>query len=188
MASAGIPNACAFSNSPLILDAPSSSENSVCVCRWTKLFAAIGSREAPPIDCHAGLGVEVIPEDPVDNVGISYMLVILPARRLHSAPAHGQDGEPESPTMKLSYSSIDTYETCPARYKFQYEDKLPRQETPALSFGDVLHRVLYRFHNRPVPVAPSLEEMHEMLEDEWSDKVFTTGSDATLYREHAWQI
>ena len=90
--------------------------------------------------------------------------------------------------MKLSYSSIDTYETCPARYKFQYEDRLPRQETPALSFGDVLHRVLYRFHNRPVPVAPSLEELHEMLEDEWSDHVFATESDASLYREHAWQI
>src|SRR5438552_7335875 len=69
MASAGIPNACAFSNSPLILDAPSSSENSVCVCRWTKLFAAIGSREAPPIGCHAGLGVEVIPADPCGQRG-----------------------------------------------------------------------------------------------------------------------
>jgi RecB family exonuclease len=90
--------------------------------------------------------------------------------------------------MKLSYSSIDTYETCPAKYKFQYEDRLPRSETPALSFGDVLHRVLYRFHNRPVPFAPSLEELHEMLEDEWRSEVFVTDSDGELYRQHAWQI
>src|SRR5438874_1788724 len=116
------------------------------------------------------------------------MLVILPARRLHSAPAHGQDGAPGSHAMKLSYSSIDTYETCPARYKFQYEDRLPRSQTPALSFGDVLHRVLYRFHNRPVPVAPSLEDLHDMLEDEWRDDAFVTDSDGELYRQHAWQI
>jgi len=58
--------------------------------------------------------------------------------------------------MKLSYSSISTYETCPAKYKFQYEDRLPTTGSPALSFGDVLHRTLHRFHNRPVPVAPSL--------------------------------
>jgi putative RecB family exonuclease len=63
--------------------------------------------------------------------------------------------------MKLSYSSISTYETCPAKYKFQYQDRLPTTGSPALSFGDVLHRTLYRFHDRPVPVAPSLEEMFE---------------------------
>ena len=66
--------------------------------------------------------------------------------------------------MRLSYSSVDTYESCPARFKFQYEDSLPRKPSPALSFGDSLHQALYHFHNRPVPVPPSLPELQEMLD------------------------
>jgi putative RecB family exonuclease len=90
--------------------------------------------------------------------------------------------------MKLSYSSINTYETCPAKYRFQYQDKLPTSGSPALTFGDVLHRTLYRFHNRPVPVAPSLDELLEMLTDEWSGDAFLDHSEEQLYVDHARQI
>ena len=69
--------------------------------------------------------------------------------------------------MRLSYSSISTYETCPAKYRFQYEERLPTTTSPALSFGDSLHRALRRFHDRPVPVAPSIEELHDILQSEW---------------------
>ncbi|TMK86401.1 MAG: PD-(D/E)XK nuclease family protein [Actinobacteria bacterium] len=90
--------------------------------------------------------------------------------------------------MRLSYSSISTYETCPAKYRFQYEDKLPRSGSPALSFGDTLHRTLYRFHDRPVPVAPSLEELHEMLQLEWASEGYRDPSEELLYLDHARQI
>jgi RecB family exonuclease len=90
--------------------------------------------------------------------------------------------------MKLSYSSINTYETCPAKYRFQYEERLPTGSSPALTFGDVLHRTLYRFHDRPVPVAPSLPDLLEMLEDEWSGTGFLDESEQRLYRDHARQI
>jgi putative RecB family exonuclease len=90
--------------------------------------------------------------------------------------------------MKLSYSSISTYETCPAKYKFQYEDRLPTTSSPALSFGDALHRTLHRFHNRPVPVAPSLDELHEMLDDEWVGDGYRDPGEEALYRDHARQI
>jgi putative RecB family exonuclease len=90
--------------------------------------------------------------------------------------------------MRLSYSSISTYETCPAKYRFQYEDRLPTGSSPALSFGDSLHKALYRFHDRPVPVAPSLEELHEMLEGEWSSDGYRDESEEKLYREHGHQV
>jgi RecB family exonuclease len=86
--------------------------------------------------------------------------------------------------MRLSYSSIDTYETCPARFKFRYEDRLPKAPSPALSFGDSLHRALYLFHSRPVPVAPSLEELHEMLEVCWVSDGYSNGSEERMYRDH----
>ncbi len=90
--------------------------------------------------------------------------------------------------MRLSYSSISTYETCPAKYKFQYEEKLPTTSSPALAFGDALHRTLHRFHDRPVPVAPSVEELHEMLDAEWVDDGYRDPGEEALYREHARQV
>lgn len=90
--------------------------------------------------------------------------------------------------MRLSYSSINTYETCPAKYRFQYEERLPSTPSPALSFGDSLHQALYRFHNRAVPVAPPLEELHEILDAVWVSEGFTNGSEERTYREHGHQV
>jgi RecB family exonuclease len=90
--------------------------------------------------------------------------------------------------LRLSYSSISTYETCPAKFKFQYEDKVPTASSPALSFGDSLHQALHRFHSRPVPVAPSLPELHEMLDMVWVRDGFTTESEEHMYLEHGRQV
>jgi RecB family exonuclease len=93
-----------------------------------------------------------------------------------------------SSRTRLSYSRIDTYETCPAKYKFQYEDRVPGRPSPVLSFGDSLHRALYHFHNRPVPVAPSLEELHELLEAVWVADGFETEPEERMYLDHGKQI
>jgi RecB family exonuclease len=90
--------------------------------------------------------------------------------------------------MKLSYSSINTYETCPAKWRFQYEERLPTSRSPALAFGDSLHRALYRFHDRPVPVAPSLEELWSFLEEEWVSEGYRDPSEERPYRDHARQV
>jgi RecB family exonuclease len=90
--------------------------------------------------------------------------------------------------MRLSYSSIDTYETCPAKFKFAYEDRLPRRPSPALSFGDSLHRALQCFHNRPVPVPPAREELLEMLDAVWVSEGYRDASEERTYRDHARQV
>ena len=90
--------------------------------------------------------------------------------------------------MRLSYSSISTYERCPAAFKFQYEDRLPTSSSPALAFGDSLHRALHRFHDRPVPVAPTIDELDEMLAGEWNPDGYRDPSEEALYREHAHQV
>ena len=94
----------------------------------------------------------------------------------------------ETTPMRLSYSSINTYETCPAKFRFQYEDRVPQAPSPALSFGDSLHQALHLFHNRPVPVAPSLEELQEMLEATWVSEGFSGESEERTYRDHGRQV
>jgi putative RecB family exonuclease len=90
--------------------------------------------------------------------------------------------------MRLSYSSISTYETCPAKYRFQYQERLPTASSPALAFGDSLHRALHRFHDRPVPVAPTLEELHQMLDDDWVGDGYRDPEEESLYLDHARQV
>jgi len=90
--------------------------------------------------------------------------------------------------MRLSYSSISTYETCPAKYRFQYEDRLPQVPSPALAFGNSLHQALHRFHGRPVPIAPSLDELYEMLESVWVREGYADGSEEQAYLDHARQV
>jgi putative RecB family exonuclease len=90
--------------------------------------------------------------------------------------------------MRLSYSSINTYETCPAKFKFQYEDRIPQAPSAALAFGDSLHRALHLFHDRPVPVPPSLAELHEMLEISWVSSGFAEESEEAMYRTHGRQV
>ena len=99
-----------------------------------------------------------------------------------------QDRGGDSARVKLSYSSMDTYETCPAKYRFQYEERLPTQRSPALAFGDSLHRALYRFHDRPVPVAPTLPELHAFLDEEWIGEGYRDASEERLYRDHGRQV
>jgi putative RecB family exonuclease len=89
--------------------------------------------------------------------------------------------------VKLSYSAIDTYETCPAKFRFRYQDRVPAGPSPILAFGDSLHRALHRFHSRPVPVAPSLPELLEYLDDEWVTEG-TAEAEQAAYRQHARQV
>src|SRR2546428_9061074 len=96
--------------------------------------------------------------------------------------------EATSQVRRLSYSSIQTYETCPAKYRFQYEERLPTTSSPALAFGDSLHRALHRFHDRPVPVAPPLEELHELLSNEWVSDGYRDPAEEHLYLDHARQV
>jgi putative RecB family exonuclease len=86
---------------------------------------------------------------------------------------------------RLSYSSINTYETCPAKFRFQYEDRVPTKQSPALSFGDSLHQTLYHWHNRPVPVPPPLEEMFEILDSVWVSDGYSSEAEEMTYRDHA---
>ena len=90
--------------------------------------------------------------------------------------------------MRLSYSSINTYETCPAKFRFQYEERLPQSPSPALSFGDSLHRALHRFHDRPVPVAPSLPELLDILDAVWVSDGFADASEEMAYHDHGRRV
>lgn len=51
------------------------------------------------------------------------------------------------PKMRLSASRMATWMTCPLQAKFQYTDKLPRQQNAAATFGTCIHKALEEYNN-----------------------------------------
>jgi DNA helicase-2/ATP-dependent DNA helicase PcrA len=73
----------------------------------------------------------------------------------------------------LSASDIDTYRTCPLKYKFARVFRIPQEPTVHQRFGILVHQVLERYHSLPgenggggAP-APSLPELLGLLDDGW---------------------
>ncbi len=66
----------------------------------------------------------------------------------------------------LSASDIDTYRTCPLKYKFARVFRIPQEPTIHQRFGILLHQVLERFHARDERDG-SLAELLGLLDAGW---------------------
>jgi DNA helicase-2/ATP-dependent DNA helicase PcrA len=66
----------------------------------------------------------------------------------------------------LSASDIDTYRTCPLKYKFARVFRIPQEPTIHQRFGIVVHQVLERFHGRD-EVSGSLGDLLGLLDFSW---------------------
>lgn len=74
--------------------------------------------------------------------------------------------------LVLSASDIDTYRTCPLKYKFARVFRIPQDPTLNQRFGILVHQVLERFHAGHGPAHPrngegSLDEMLGLLDAGW---------------------
>ncbi len=66
--------------------------------------------------------------------------------------------------LALSASDIQTYRSCPLRYKFARVLRIPVEQTVNQRFGIVVHQVLERYHSEG---ATTLAQMLELLEQSW---------------------
>jgi DNA helicase II / ATP-dependent DNA helicase PcrA len=70
--------------------------------------------------------------------------------------------------LRLSFSRINTFQTCPLRYKFQYVYRLAEPLSHQLSFGQSVHNTLNTFYQEiKQGRQPSLERLNELLEKHW---------------------
>ena len=49
---------------------------------------------------------------------------------------------PEVPELRVSYSALDRYQTCPRSYQYRYVYRLPTRPSPEQQFGVAVHRAL----------------------------------------------
>ncbi len=69
-------------------------------------------------------------------------------------PRHGEG-------LLLSASDIETYRSCPLRYKFARVFRIPAAPTLNQRFGILIHQVLERYHARPDAEMATLQELLE---------------------------
>jgi len=93
--------------------------------------------------------------------------------------------------LAMSASDIQTYRSCPLRYKFARVLRIPAPQTPQQRFGIVIHQVLERYH---AGSDQTLEALLELLEQVWrrsalgeteSDLAFMAKARDALCRYHA---
>lgn len=92
--------------------------------------------------------------------------------------------------VRLSFSRVDTYRTCPAQFRYGYVEGLPAAPSPHLSFGSAIHAALERFYDTKPPVCPTVDELLGFLYDAWDTSGFAGGSrdeQLTWYR-HAQDV
>ena len=79
---------------------------------------------------------------------------------------------PEPPKqISLSASAIETYISCPLKYRLSKIDRIPQTASkPELVFGNIIHKVLQRFHNECKKLDKN--SILELLEQEWQSGAF----------------
>lgn len=73
--------------------------------------------------------------------------------------------------MRISYSSFDTYQSCPLKYKFREIDKLPEPKSKEAVFGTLIHSVM-KFVHTPSLLPPTLDQAIDYFAKGWNSEVF----------------
>jgi DNA helicase-2/ATP-dependent DNA helicase PcrA len=67
----------------------------------------------------------------------------------------------------LSYTQVNTYKTCPLKYKYSYVLNIPQAPNHALSFGSTIHDTLKDFHTALLFDEVSYKQLEDMYEKNW---------------------
>lgn len=86
-----------------------------------------------------------------------------------------QKPESDRAVTYLSYSQIETFDTCPLHYKLSYVLKIPTLSSGALTFGTVMHdtlRDVYRQKILKTVTADIIQHAEELYDLHWSPSGF----------------
>jgi RecB family exonuclease len=84
--------------------------------------------------------------------------------------------------LALSASDVETYRSCPLRYKFARVLRIPTEQTLHQRFGIAVHQVLERYHSE---AGTTLAQMLELLDTGWRRGGFGDSDRERALREKA---
>ncbi|MDO8555357.1 MAG: PD-(D/E)XK nuclease family protein, partial [bacterium] len=68
--------------------------------------------------------------------------------------------------MRVSYSALETYKTCPLKFKYQELDKIKSPKSIEALFGSSIHSALKQMFSR-TPLYPTLDEIVNFFTIKW---------------------
>ncbi len=73
------------------------------------------------------------------------------------------------PITYLSYSQLNTFQTCPLQYKYRYILKIPVPPSAALTFGDTMHKTIRAFYELvKQDMHPTKDTLVGLLNNYWN--------------------
>ena len=123
--------------------------------------------ETSPLDdaLRSAFGAAASEQAPGDEAGaLRYARARAQAIAPREGPSLGTFLPRKGLGLALSASDIETYRSCPLRYKFARVLRIPSEQTLHQRFGIAVHQVLERFH---AGGGQTLEQMLELLDDGW---------------------
>lgn len=74
--------------------------------------------------------------------------------------------------MNTSYSALDTFRSCPLKYKYQEIDRIKVPKSKEQFFGTLLHNTLKIIHT-PGILSPTLEQALDFYAKNWNAEIFS---------------
>lgn len=74
--------------------------------------------------------------------------------------------------MKISYSGLDTFTQCPAKYKFQYIERIRTPKSKEAIFGTLIHDCLKVLHEPSRPTPLSEDELLKYFANKWDNSAY----------------
>ncbi|PJE67305.1 hypothetical protein COU95_03100 [Candidatus Shapirobacteria bacterium CG10_big_fil_rev_8_21_14_0_10_40_9] len=88
------------------------------------------------------------------------------------------------PVNYLSFSQIDTFNTCPLQYRYKFIQRIPVLPGAAASFGDSIHKTLRDFYREIKDGRkPSKKDLLKILEINWSSQGYASRAHEEKMRE-----
>lgn len=85
------------------------------------------------------------------------------------------------PVNTISFSRIDSFDTCPLQYNYRYNLRIPAQDSPALIMGDAVHKTLKEFYQNQLSADKRLafSDLLKLLESNWHPEGFASKKHAS---------
>jgi len=79
-----------------------------------------------------------------------------------------------TPINYLSYSQINTFDTCPLQYRYRYIQRIPMPPSSAAIFGEVIHKTLKDFYQQAYEKKQTKKDLLVILEKNWIDEGYAS--------------
>lgn len=90
--------------------------------------------------------------------------------------------------MRISYSALESFLTCPAKYKFSEIDKIKTPKSKEAIFGTRIHETLRMMHDPAKLAPPSEEEVLAFFSNSWDKSVYSSESEELIAFEQGVRI